>query len=69
MVDLFHEISELLFLGLGKIFAKIFKIKRYEGLENVILRSGELKFIGFIIIVLMLVIIWFVLKKINLSVI
>lgn len=63
MVDLFHEISELLFLGLGKIFAKIFKIKRYEGLENVILRSGELKFIGFIIIVLMLVIIWFVLKK------
>lgn len=64
MVDLFHEISELLFLGLGKIFAKIFKIKRYEGLENVILRSGELKFIGFIIIVLMLAIIWLVLKKI-----
>ncbi|HCN37041.1 MAG TPA: hypothetical protein DIS94_04945 [Bacteroidetes bacterium] len=63
MVDLFHEISELLFLGLGKIFAKIFKIKRYEGLENVILRSGELKFIGFIIIVLMLAITWFVLKK------
>lgn len=64
MVDLYHEISELLFLGLGKIFAKIFKIKRYEGLENVILRSGELKFIGFIIIVLMSAIIWLVLKKI-----
>lgn len=63
MVDLFHEISELLFLGLGKLFSKIFKIKRYEGLENIILRSGELKFIGFIIIILILTIIWFVLKK------